>query len=221
MTAVQPRVLIAMPCLDHIKTPTVHCLFGASAGLNAPAKLHLHQGAYVHDARNQSAQMAIDEGFTHLMLIDSDMEFPPDSIQRLLELDKDVVGGLYFRRQPPHMPTLNEPENNKLVIPNLKKFPMDKPFKVFSVATGFLMIKTSVLKKIPQPWFGFGKFKNGDEMGEDVFFCRKAGDHGFEVWCDPTIELGHIGEYSYGRKDYDAYQEMRPDKESGAFDGKL
>ena len=221
MTAVQPTVLIAMPCLDHIKTPTVHSLFAASARLQAPAQLHLHQSAYVHDARNKSAEMAVEGGFTHIMFIDSDMQFPANSMQKLLELDKDIVGGLYYRRQVPHMPTLNVIEGDSIVIPTLDKYPMDKPFKIFSVATGFLMVKTSVFKKIPAPWFGFGKYKGKKEMGEDVFFCRKANDHGFEVWCDPTIPLGHVGEYTYTKQDYDAYQDLRPEKASGEFDGKL
>lgn len=222
----QPRLLISVPTIDSVKTETLQSLMAASSSLPFPAKLHLHQSAYVHDARNKSAQMALDQGFTHLMFIDSDMQFPPNSIEQLLDLDKDIVGGLYFRRQPPHMPTLNIEKENKLVAPFLEDYNLTKPFPIFSVATGFMLIKVGVLKKIPPQWFGFGKY-HGVEMGEDVYFCWKAHQHGFEVWCDPTISLGHIGTYVFTKADYDAYADLRKEQiakketESGEFDGQL
>jgi hypothetical protein len=40
-------------------------------------------------------------------------------------------------------------------------------------------------------------------IGEDYLFCDRAREHGFEVWIDPSITLGHMGvqEYvgNYGR----------------------
>lgn len=226
MTATQPRILIALPVLDSIKTQTFRSFMVETNRLPFEANLHIHQSAYVHDARNKSVEKAIAGGYTHLMFIDSDMTFPPGSIERLMSLDKDIVGGLYYRRQAPHMPTLNEVSEGKLISPFLEKYDLTKPFEVFSVATGFMLVKVSALKKIPKPWFGFGKL-HGEEMGEDVYFCWKAHQHKVEVWCDPTIELGHVGEYVYTKKDYDAYAELRieqmkkKEKVSGEFDGNL
>lgn len=215
-----PSILIAVPCLDSIKTPTVSSLLVATRQLRATAKLHIHQSAYIHDARNKSAQLALDEGADYLMFIDSDMQFPPDGIQRLLDRKKDIIGGLYYRRQAPHLPTINEKNGKLLQIPH--EFPTEHPFKIFSVATGFLLVKTDVLRKIGAPWFGFGKF-HGKEMGEDVFFCWKANQKGYEVWCDPTIPLGHVGEYIFDEKDYLAYKETRPDNvgTEDLWDGQL
>ena len=45
--------------------------------------------------------------------------------------------------------------------------------------------------------------------GKMFIFCRKVNDHKFQVWADPTIELLHVGEYAYGVRDYDAYQDIR------------
>lgn len=204
----QNKVMIGVPSMGYIKDRTVSSLFKAAAVISCPAKLTIHTMCYVHVARNSMAKQAIESGATHLMFIDSDMDFEPGAIERLLNLDKDVIGGLYYRRQVPYLPTINNLENDKIVIP--KKFPTDAPFKVWAVATGFMLIKTSVLKKIEPPWFGFMKYKGGQEIGEDLYFCRKVNEKGFEVWCDPTIDLGHIGDYRYDRKDYDAYQDIRP-----------
>lgn len=202
----ETRILVGIPCLDVIKTPTVASIFSATAMLEYPAKLHIQTSCYVHDARNKIVSRAIEKGFSHIMFVDSDMQFPPDSINRLVKADKDVIGGVYFRRQIPHLPTINSLENDKIVVPY--KFPKDQPFKIWAVATGFMLIKIEVVKKIPYPWFGFGSYK-GQSMGEDVYFCRKVNDHGFQVWADPTIPIGHVGEYSYTVRDYDAYQDIR------------
>lgn len=58
--------------------------------------------------------------------------------------------------------------------------------------TGFMLIKLDSLKKLERPYF-----KAEDGVGEDVFFCRKARKSGLSVFCDPTIEIGHIGEKVY------------------------
>jgi hypothetical protein len=34
-------------------------------------------------------------------------------------------------------------------------------------------------------------------MGEDFLFCDRAREHGYEVWVDPTIKLGHMGVQEY------------------------
>jgi hypothetical protein len=34
-------------------------------------------------------------------------------------------------------------------------------------------------------------------IGEDFLFCDRAREHGFEVWVDPSITLGHMGIQEY------------------------
>src|SRR5690606_9736623 len=35
---------------------------------------------------------------SHVFFMDADMQFPPDALLRLVERDKDVIGGTYFAR---------------------------------------------------------------------------------------------------------------------------
>lgn len=213
----QKTVLIGVPSLSEMKTGTVRSLFHTASALEVPAKLHFVTECYIHVARNKIVKEALRMGATHLMFIDSDMAFPADGVNRLLEQDKDIIGGLYYRRQAPNLPTINKLVDNQIVVPH--KFETKKPFKIWSVATGFMLIKTSVFKKIAYPWFYFGNYK-GQEMGEDVYFCRKAQEKKIEVWCDPTIPLKHIGEYEYGYDDYKAYDDLRPKEDvPDEFDG--
>ena len=34
-------------------------------------------------------------------------------------------------------------------------------------------------------------------IGEDYTFCDRARAHGFTVWIDPTIKLGHMGMHEF------------------------
>lgn len=206
----KPRILIAIPTLDTIKVETVINLFSATAELKYEAKLNVHVSSVVHDARNKLVEDAKRSGCTHILFIDSDISFPADAINKLVEDDKDIVGGLYYRKQIPHLPCINDKEGDRLLIP--RNFPRTRLFEVFSIGTGFLMIKTSVFEKISEPYFYFGTYKK-HSIGEDVYFCIKAQQHGFKVWCDPTIHLGHIGPYSYDERDYEAEKIDDPKKE--------
>jgi hypothetical protein len=102
--------------------------------------------------------------------------------------DKDIIGAIYNRKTMPITPMLNI-EKEKL--PNY-------PFKINAMPTGLLLIKTEVFKKMQPPWFAFRFVDNSlDWMGEDIYFCGKAAEYKFEIWCDPTIEVKHIGDYTY------------------------
>ena len=42
-----------------------------------------------------------------------------------------------------------------------------------------------------------GELDDTDFVGEDIYFCKKVNEAGFGVWCDPTIDVGHLGLYRY------------------------
>jgi len=214
----QNQILIGVPCLDFIRSETVASLFQATAGIDCPAKLAIHKSCYIHDARNKIVENAIDNKATHVMFIDSDMQFGMDSIARLLAHDVDIVGGLYYRRQAPHLPTISQLVDEKIVVPN--KFPKDKLFKVWAIATGFLLVKTEVFKSLTPPYFFFGNYKT-NVMGEDTYFCWKANKK-FDIWCDPTIDLGHVGEETFTNQHYNLYKDPKDKKlTENSFNGEL
>lgn len=214
-------IFIGVPCLDTIKTETTTSLMNMAAVCKYPAKLNVHKSCYVHVARNAIVKEALENGASHVMFIDSDMQFPGDSINTLMDHDKDIVGGLYFRRQPPHWPTVMRIEDKKMMV--VTNPPADKLFQVDVAATGFLLIKTEVFKKIEPPYFYFNQF-HGKYVGEDTYFCVKARKNNIKIWIDPTIPLGHVGEYVYSRNDFEAYVEYRKKqgkKVTDEFDGSL
>lgn len=177
---------------------------------------------YTANAENQLAQeMLADNSFTHLFMTEMDMILPHDTIVKLMELDKDIAGGVYFLRgavQPGRgQPCLYKKapaiEWNKRRIANeegkylhtpVSLFPRDKPFPVDHIGLGCALIKRKVFETLPKPWFDV---KSGSEeklsgYGSDMYFFTNVKEAGFEVWCDPTILCGQIDYYITDIDDY-------------------
>jgi len=146
------------------------------------------RGFNTSENRNYIAAQAVKNECTHLFFVDDDMIFPPDTLDRLLAHDKDIIGGVYntkYEVQAPVIEYLDEKRPTEL-------------FKCGAIGTGCLLIKTDVFKKIPQIWFNYEWNPNGSvKMSHDWLFCHKARECGYEIWCDPTIIIGHIGTKIY------------------------
>lgn len=180
-------ILIGVPCSETIKTRTAFSLFN----LRGQATLIMQMGCDVAHNRNKLAQQAIDGSYSHLLFVDSDMSFNPDTLERMLAHDKDILGLAANRRKLPLesvVKPLNEAEVHGALPTTL--------FEAASVGTGMMLIKTDVFRKLDAPWFEF-EYVDGERIGEDVSFCSKARDYGYQIWCDPVIPILHVGEYMY------------------------
>jgi hypothetical protein len=164
----------------------------------------MEESAYIHKSRNSIFKQAQDIDADYLFMIDCDMKFPSDALERMIALDKDIVAGVYYMRGYPHLPMVYEwIDNNDFAHHrNLVKIPTE-PFKADSVGSGFLLISKKVLdgytkdtyKKHGKPFSHkiYDDGLGGDTVGEDTSFCMRMRELGYEIWADPTIELGHIG----------------------------
>jgi hypothetical protein len=98
-------------------------------------------------------------------------------------------------------------KDGKLV--NLEDCPSE-PFEVDYAGTGFMLIKRRVYEALKDQTDSYegpdGRvhafymtpiFRDGFES-EDYHFCRKAREAGFKILMDPSIRLGHWGQFRYG-----------------------
>lgn len=160
--------------------------------------LSVQIGGYAARNRNAAVEAAKQNKSSHLMFIDNDMVFPPSGIQRLIDHDKDIVGGMYNARPAPDGELISTVKMiNPAKDPNAGKtyltpFPA-QIFKCYGLGTGFMLINMEVFNVLEKPYFVSGEDANGEAFTEDIYFCGKAGEAGIDVWCSPTIKIGHIG----------------------------
>lgn len=185
------RVIIGVPVsdTDAMRALTAQSIGGAIIGANGLVKdMLLRRSCDIVSNRTWLVNEAIKNGGTHLLFVDSDMIFPDDTIPRLLAHKKKIVGVKYQKREFPvkwlYEPIADESET--------------EIFTVKYVGTGLLLIDLSIFTdgKLGSPWFNFGRDSQGAlSMGEDVWFCNTVREAGYDVWVDPALRVGHIGEY--------------------------
>lgn len=161
-----------------------------------------NQGFTIAENRAYLAIQALKRKCDYLFTVDDDMTFPKDTLDRLVANDKDICGILAHSRSLNfnYMVTLigqKERATNSDILMGRMTIP-DKLFECEAIGSSVWLIKTSVFEQIEKPWFAFETLDNGmTKMGEDYWFCRQAKKAGFKIWCDPTLTIGHVGDYTY------------------------
>lgn len=147
---------------------------------------------YVDYNRNLLTEGALRYNADYMFWLDSDMVIAQDTLLRLMEHDKDIVSGLYFNRKTfePIM-YLRGREKHEPII----RWDKDSLLKVDAIGMGCVLIKSDVFRNIPPPWFLYNAVEN---VSEDIYFCVKAKEAGYDIWVDPAVLPGHIGESEVG-----------------------
>jgi len=142
--------------------------------------------------------------YDYQLWIDSDIVFDTEKFYKLLAMEKDIAAGWYCTEDGRTSSVAHWLEEgdfrknggvmNHETLESLSK--RKKPFTVDYTGFGWVLIKNGVFEKLPYPWFApkMQVFESGevqDMCGEDVSFCLDAMDAGYEIWCDPTIRVGH------------------------------
>lgn len=142
--------------------------------------------------RNVAAETALDLEASHLLFIDDDVIVPRpfDFLDKLIACDSDIACGDVLIRGYPfnHMIfRYNKAKDGLLQMPNVPK--KLGPIKVDAVGFSLCLIKTSLLREIPKPYFITGVTNT-----EDIYFCVKAREKfpDCTIVCDTSIECGHI-----------------------------
>ena len=204
------RVAICIPARGQMEVTTAFDLTRMAAYMavkkNIDLNVYTSQGTLIFDQRNSLVHTAVVEKCDYILFIDADMRFPKTTLERLLAHNKDIIGVNATTRMMPPKPTARNIQINEdgsvdwlEVLSNKEK----GIGKVDAIGCGVMLIKTSCLKNIPQPYFYFEQLLKGKLLGEDIYFCIKAKDAGIDTWVDHdlSMEIGHVGSYTYGWDD--------------------
>lgn len=153
---------------------------------------------HLPEVRHRIAGEAVLEKCTHLLWLDSDMIFPPDTLHRLLRHNVAVVGVNYPRRTWPHIPTSHAGGEAKagIVWSEEGKTGIEE---VKHVGLGVCLMDIRVFDAIEPPYFMFEPDPKTrlNVRGEDVFFFEKLRrEAGIPTYIDHDLsrEVGHVGE---------------------------
>ena len=143
----------------------------------------------IHEQRPFKGQITYDK----ILWIDSDITFTPDDAIKLIKSDKDIVSGAYL------LATGEVTAYPKLLglgytYDAVKK--MTELTQIAGCGFGFIAVKSGVFESLTRPWFQAAWIKTDDGiefpmMGEDLSWCKRVTDNGYEIWFDPTVKVTH------------------------------
>ena len=184
--------------------------------------IRVNGDSYVDRAKNTIMAEFLDSDCTDLVMIDSDEQWHPTAITRLLEHPEEVVAAAYpfknnwgqFAGTP-----LVEVKDGLAQYANYR--PLNDGSHLLEAAMisgGFMRIKRSAIvafaKAYPESiytdqfaWpikpgriytaFFQCDIHNYERYGEDAYFCRKLREAGIKLWIDPNITIVHYGIQGY------------------------
>lgn len=134
--------------------------------------------------------------YDKLMWIDSDINWTPEDILKLYRSKKDIVSGAYMLASGEVM-AYKESFGKALKYEEVME--MTKPIKVCSTGFGFICIKSGIFELMSRPWFQQvnttinldGENYTFPIMGEDISWCHRAVQLGYDIWFDPTVKVTH------------------------------
>ena len=185
------RLLVAVPTTDYIHADFVKSLAKLQQELgrnHVNYDVEILSGTLVYIARTRLANKAINEKYTHVLWLDSDMVFDEHVLDDLMDCGKEMVCGAFVSRRPPYGPCIYKSiKQNK--IEKVTEFGT-KPFRVDGCGFATVLTTVDLLQAVTQK---FGTtFQPTDYYGEDLAFCWRVKQIGREIWCDPSVRPGHI-----------------------------
>jgi hypothetical protein len=185
--------------------------------LNGGGRLSFRAGHNLSAPRNMVVEKFLEYGQADwLWMVDSDMTFAPDTVERLLEYadpeKAPIVGGLCFGfdENGDIQPTLyglagDENDPRSLQVVRYHEWEPDSMYQVAATGAACLLIHQSVFVKMRDierpgggrgfndayPWFQ-EMSHNGRPVSEDITFCWRAVQAGFPIYVNTSVQLGHI-----------------------------
>jgi hypothetical protein len=196
------KLAVLVPCRDTLHSAFAMCLTEL-VKLNTMNNLDTHvimdASTVLLTQRERLALEAQNIGAEYMLWLDSDMTFPATTALRLLAHNENVVAANYIRRQLPAKGVAYE---------TIGAWEEPLPFEiqddlvpVEGVGMGCMLVKTSILQEIEQPWFEFKWTpESNDHLGEDMMFCQKMAAQGYQVKIDTNLsmEMRHLGTWAFG-----------------------
>lgn len=191
-------ILIAVPTNKYIEPETMKSIYDLIIPDGYKTEFQFFYGYQIDQIRNLIADWA--KRYDYLFSVDSDIILPNDTLVKMLGHDKDVVSGLYIQRIPnTHTLEVYKDIHNGGVT-NILYNEIKGRGCVNVAACGFgcVLVKGDVFRKMEYPHFYYkSAVDHSQTVSEDIYFCLKARNLGFEIYADASILCDHIGSTKY------------------------
>ena len=214
-----PNILIAVPWTHHqVSAQFTAAMVNLALVMPFPSNFEFFKARHTADARNVICLTAIDEGYSHIFMVDADQYVSTDTFNRLWKILEEyghdniiasawaTIRGGQFEGNT----SVLFDAGDKFVSPHETRIPKET-FQAYSVGTPGMLFCTKVLEKIQPPWFAdlltvdnaLDTIKDkGDGGGvvywplerratHDYVFGIRMTEAGVKIMVDPECKLPH------------------------------
>lgn len=218
-------IFIAVPAGNQTVTAhTMHSVFAVGQMLmtgGIKSGLQWLSLSDISDARNLFLSIWYDlhPEMTHLLFVDSDMQFHPYLVRDMIVFDQPLTGVLYSKRE-----TTGSVVGKVLTGQETIRDTVNGFLRVQGVGCGVMLVARKVvdailaknpdlvdtseghpISRVIREMGGkriiraFDKLPaaGGGQLSEDFSFCQRWRDCGGEVWANVSHPIGHIGPFNY------------------------
>lgn len=149
-------------------------------------------GTYLQKARNEIHNGFLKSKYKYLMMLDSDIMFPPKTLDTLLSHNLPVVGGWYKdKNADDHHPVVYDfaEDKEEYAVFKHRKTAGQGLEKVGAIGMGCILMNKDTAEKLGENPYGH-KIAGG---GEDFIMCRKLMELGIPLHVDWSLNCAHLG----------------------------
>ncbi len=154
---IQIDTIIGIPSYDGTLMPeTQKCvdqLVGYNLHNDIPIALYPAYGSMIAKNRNNILTAAIKAKVKYCLMIDTDMVFPVETLDRLKARKKPIISVKYHAKQHPFSPIMYKRTSNKSWRSILEW--KEDVIQVDAIGGGFLLIDVEAIKDLKPPYFAF------------------------------------------------------------------
>lgn len=154
----------------------------------------------IDHARNKICKQALDTNAKYIFFTDDDTVPPAFALRQLIfrmehQKELGVVGGIYFTKSNPSAPLVFRGNG----AGSYWDWKVGEYFEVSGIGMGCTLIRTEILKEIPEPWFktvDTDSFLDGENKAEqwteDLWFCKQVLEKtNWKIYADASIICEH------------------------------
>ena len=184
------KVYIAVLNQGSIRHELVNLLIHTTHDPGYQVKITYPGDRPIANNRNKIVLKFLEGDWDYLLMIDDDT-VPHNNPLDLISHDKDIIGYPYPQWNERDIYWLamdQDGDGYKSILPDRRHGlqPVD------ALGTGCILIKRKVLEAVKAPFMRKWSEDGIAELGLDFYFCQKAKDAGFEVWCDWRAPCSHF-----------------------------
>lgn len=203
-------IAVGFPVWQSVASPFFASVMDLELPPEVPRKVI--EGNLIAEQHERMARWFVEEtSCDYLLLLEQDHRFPRNLLARVAEYTDPVVGALYHTRNEPYWPTALVPRPEHWERPevwrgdwsDVELTPMwpsledrirgDGLAAVCAIGMGCMAIRRDVLEEWDhsEPYFA-NHFEFGKYWTDDVWFCCRCLQRGYQVYVDGDLELPHL-----------------------------